>query len=83
MAFPGRRDLPLNPDPRSGFEMLLLRLMAFRVAEPIALTEPAVIAPKKQNLEPKLIIEQTVTLPEPHLLLYLVLLNLLRLSHLW
>jgi DNA polymerase-3 subunit gamma/tau len=66
LALHGRRDLPLNPDPRSGFEMLLLRLMAFRVAEPIALTEPAVIAPKKkQNLEPKLIIEQTVTLPEP------------------
>ena len=66
LALHGRRDLPLNPDPRSGFEMLLLRLMAFRVAEPIALTEPAVIAPKKkQNLEPKLIIEQTVTLQEP------------------
>ena len=66
LALHGRRDLPLNPDPRSGFEMLLLRLMAFRVAEPIALTEPAVIAPKKkQNLEPKLIIEQTVTFPEP------------------
>ena len=66
LALHGRRDLPLNPDPRSGFEMLLLRLMAFRVAEPIALTEPAVIAPKKkQNLEPKLIIEQPVTLPEP------------------
>ena len=66
LALHGRRDLPLNPDPRSGFEMLLLRLMAFRVAEPIALTELAVIAPKKkQNLEPKLIIEQTVTLQEP------------------
>ena len=66
LALHGRRDLALNPDPRSGFEMLLLRLMAFRVAEPIALAEPAVIAPKKkQTLEPKLTIEQTVAFPEP------------------
>ncbi len=26
----GRRDLPLAPDPRTGFEMLLLRMLAFR-----------------------------------------------------
>ena len=26
----GRRDLPLVPDPRSGFEMVLLRMLAFR-----------------------------------------------------
>ncbi len=31
MALYGRRDLPLNPDPRSGFEMLLLRMLAFRL----------------------------------------------------
>ncbi len=30
MALQGRRDLPLSPDPRSGFEMLLLRMMSFR-----------------------------------------------------
>ena len=28
----GRRDLPLAPDPRSGFEMILLRMLAFRPA---------------------------------------------------
>jgi DNA polymerase-3 subunit gamma/tau len=28
----GRRDLPLAPDPRSGFEMVLLRMLAFRPA---------------------------------------------------
>jgi DNA polymerase-3 subunit gamma/tau len=28
----GRRDLPLSPDPRSGFEMVLLRMLAFRPA---------------------------------------------------
>jgi len=29
-AIVGRRDLPLAPDPRTGFEMVLLRMMAFR-----------------------------------------------------
>jgi DNA polymerase-3 subunit gamma/tau len=29
----GQRDLPLAPDPRSGFEMVLLRMLAFRPAE--------------------------------------------------
>jgi DNA polymerase-3 subunit gamma/tau len=31
-AIIGRRDLPLAPDPRRGFEMTLLRMMAFRPA---------------------------------------------------
>lgn len=30
IALNGRRDLALSPDPRSGFEMLLLRMLAFR-----------------------------------------------------
>src|SRR6185503_735765 len=29
-AIIGRRDLPLAPDPRTGFEMTLLRMLAFR-----------------------------------------------------
>jgi DNA polymerase-3 subunit gamma/tau len=33
IAITGRRDLPLAPDPRSGFEMTLLRMLAFRPAE--------------------------------------------------
>ena len=33
MALHGRRDLPLAPDPRSGFEMLLLRMLAFRLSD--------------------------------------------------
>lgn len=32
MALVGRRDLPMAPDPRSGFEMVLLRMLAFRPA---------------------------------------------------
>jgi DNA polymerase-3 subunit gamma/tau len=30
IALIGKRDLPLSPDPRTGFEMILLRLLAFR-----------------------------------------------------
>ena len=32
IALIGRRDLPLSPDARSGFEMIMLRLLAFRPA---------------------------------------------------
>ncbi|MEH6588195.1 MAG: DNA polymerase III subunit gamma/tau [Halioglobus sp.] len=32
MAINGKRDITLAPDPRSGFEMLLLRMLAFRPA---------------------------------------------------
>jgi len=49
----GRRDLPLAPEPRGGFEMILLRMLAFRpagaagqgVAQPAA-AAPAVAAPR-------------------------------------
>lgn len=33
MALHGRRDLPLAPSPRAGFEMAVLRMLAFRPAE--------------------------------------------------
>jgi len=33
IALNGRRDLPLSPDPRGGFEMVLLRMLAFRPLE--------------------------------------------------
>jgi DNA polymerase-3 subunit gamma/tau len=33
MGLVGRRDLPLAPDPRSGFEMVMLRMLAFRPAD--------------------------------------------------
>ncbi|MCB1869678.1 MAG: DNA polymerase III subunit gamma/tau [Gammaproteobacteria bacterium] len=38
----GQRDLPLAPDPRSGFEMVLLRMLAFR---PESAPEPGPIRP--------------------------------------
>ena len=34
MAVNGRRDLPLAPSPRAGFEMCMLRMLAFRPAGP-------------------------------------------------
>ena len=35
MGLIGRRDLPLAPDPRGGFEMILLRMLAFRPADTV------------------------------------------------
>jgi len=40
-AIAGRRDLPLAPDPRSGFEMTLLRMLAFRPTGALGQTLPA------------------------------------------
>ncbi|HEY8554054.1 MAG TPA: DNA polymerase III subunit gamma/tau [Burkholderiales bacterium] len=37
----GRRDVPLAPDPRTGVEMTLLRMLAFRPAAAGTLSEPA------------------------------------------
>ena len=37
----GQRDLPLAPDPRTGFEMVLLRALAFRPADASASREPS------------------------------------------
>lgn len=37
----GRRDLPLAPDPRHGFEMVLLRMLAFRPAGAVVTERPA------------------------------------------
>nr|VFJ51280.1 MAG: DNA polymerase-3 subunit gamma/tau [Candidatus Kentron sp. FM]VFJ51373.1 MAG: DNA polymerase-3 subunit gamma/tau [Candidatus Kentron sp. FM]VFK05833.1 MAG: DNA polymerase-3 subunit gamma/tau [Candidatus Kentron sp. FM] len=39
IALMGRRDLPFAPEPRSGFEMILLRMLAFR---PVCATEAVV-----------------------------------------
>jgi DNA polymerase-3 subunit gamma/tau len=37
----GRRDLPLAPDPRGGFEMVMLRMLVFRPAEQTGEPAPA------------------------------------------
>ncbi|WP_457674763.1 DNA polymerase III subunit gamma/tau [Thiolapillus sp.] len=46
IALRGQRDLPMAPDPRSGFEMILLRMLAFRpVSDPGGEGKPAAPAP--------------------------------------
>ncbi len=63
IAILGRRDLPLAPEPRSGFEMVLLRMLAFQPGaderpapaphgrrpspSPAPVTRPAAAAPQK------------------------------------
>ncbi len=64
----GQRDLPLAPDPRSGFEMVLLRMLAFRPEQGAAQErsstgkkpEPATAKPQQVAAAPK-----AVTRPEP------------------
>ncbi len=66
LALQGRRDLPLNPDPRSGFEMLLLRLMAFRLSEaldPVTPPHTPEVAKKKLSAAPELTPIPPLTLP--------------------
>lgn len=43
LALTGRRDLSLAPDPRSGFEMVLLRMLAFKPAGIAELPQSAVV----------------------------------------
>ena len=56
MGLIGRRDLPLAPDPRSGFEMVLLRMLAFRPADngqpPRGALKPLGISPATTDSSP-------------------------------
>ncbi|MEP4148156.1 MAG: DNA polymerase III subunit gamma/tau [Halioglobus sp.] len=49
IAINGKRDMALAPDPRSGFEMLLLRMLAFR---PAAVIDDSLSAADLQPAEP-------------------------------
>jgi len=49
IALLGRRDLPLAPEPRGGFEMVILRMLAFR---PNRVSLDTVEVPKVQNQTP-------------------------------
>ncbi len=50
IALTGQRDLPFAPDPRTGFEMTLLRMLAFRPEE--AGSDAVVKAPPPTRAEP-------------------------------
>ena len=55
IAIGGRRDLALAPDARTGFEMALLRMLAFRPAEggePARVERPAASAPRPAPAAP-------------------------------
>ena len=56
MGLIGRRDLPLAPEPRSGFEMVLLRMLAFRPAgsgpPPQVALKPLGISPASADPQP-------------------------------
>src|SRR5688572_2202381 len=49
MALNGRRDLPLAPSARTGFEMTMLRMLAFRPAEGEGVRAPAVPASSRSE----------------------------------
>jgi DNA polymerase-3 subunit gamma/tau len=57
MGLIGRRDLPLAPEPRSGFEMVLLRMLAFRPAgsgpPPKVALKPLGISPASADSQPQ------------------------------
>jgi DNA polymerase-3 subunit gamma/tau len=45
IALLGRRDLPLSPEPRGGFEMVMLRMLAFRPGPASRVEAPAASSP--------------------------------------
>jgi DNA polymerase III subunit gamma/tau len=44
MGLMGRRDMAFAPDPRSGFEMTLIRILAFRPASPVSIHDHGIPA---------------------------------------
>lgn len=78
VALLGRRDLPLSPDPRDGFEMVMLRMLAFRPASlpgapstPLVFKQPEssepVMASAPQS-EPKESVQAEQVIPEPEVI---------------
>ncbi len=61
----GQRDLPFAPDPRSGLEMILLRMVAFRPAATGEVRAPVPAAPAKTVPPPKSPIATRVEPPAP------------------
>ncbi len=70
MALLGRKDLPLSPDPRTGFEMVLLRMLAFKPQGVVAVPTqklpnsqpaPSIPPPATPVAQP----EQNISAPQP------------------
>ena len=62
IALIGQRDLDLAPDPRSGFEMVMLRMLAFRPAASVTQTVPPQAVP--ENVDSKADVAMSRALPE-------------------
>ena len=67
IALLGRRDLPLTPDPRGGFEMALLRMLCFRpaVAEPVTAQSAPVPVPVSASTPLPPTVASLRTVPPP------------------
>lgn len=61
----GRRDLPLAPDPRSGFEMVMLRMLAFRPASVSGGPETPVRSTAALEPPPNLVESPSASMPPP------------------
>ena len=65
IAINGKRDIGLSPDPRRGFEMILLRILAFRPAAVIDDTlRPEDVQPA--NAAPATVLEGSAPAKKPH-----------------
>lgn len=69
-ALIGRRDLPMSPDARAGFEMVLLRMMAFRPQGVHSVPTQALPAPDSQvqpepQVEPQEQAQESQSEPQP------------------
>ena len=61
----GRRDLPYAPDPRAGFEMSMLRMLAFRPAQPRTSIAPTGVAAKPAPSVPRPVEGKAPSPPSP------------------
>ena len=61
MGLMGRRDLSLAPDPRTGFEMTLIRMLAFRPATPVLLNQTKTVTSPSETAAKR---AETQTLPQ-------------------
>jgi DNA polymerase-3 subunit gamma/tau len=68
IALHGRRDLPLSPDPRSGFEMIFLRLLTFRSLGEVATASTPSLLEEKKATDPTTIdtVVKSKTVDIPH-----------------
>ncbi|MCP4409261.1 MAG: DNA polymerase III subunit gamma/tau [Gammaproteobacteria bacterium] len=53
IALMGRRDLPLVPDPKAGFEMILLRMLSFKPLKASALTGKEPVSVPSETVPPR------------------------------